>query len=197
MTSSARDAARRPTRFSPDVGREQVGEIYARCLLGAAEKAGEPPPCWQNSTRWWKMCWPPFPSWKRCSARRWSAMRRRSSLLDRVFSRGCPGCFSNFLKVVSRHGRLDCLRAIRHQARKLYEEMQGNVRVRITTAAAVAPEQVEQIAAALAASLGRRPILETVVDPALIGGAVLRIGDTVYDGSVANQLQSHSPADDR
>ena len=95
----------------------------------------------------------------------------------------------NFLKVVSRHGRLDCLRAIRHEARKVYEERLGNVHVRITTAAPMAPEQAEQITAALAASLGRRPILETVVDPALVGGAVLRIGDTVYDGSVANQLQ--------
>ena len=60
----------------------------------------------------------------------------------------------------------------------------------MTTATAVDPRQIEQIAAALGASLGQRPILETVVDPALIGGAVLRIGDTVYDGSVANQLQS-------
>ena len=47
----------------------------------------------------------------------------------------------------------------------------------------------ERFAATLGALLGQRPILETVVDPALIGGAVLRIGDTVYDGSVANQLQ--------
>jgi F-type H+-transporting ATPase subunit delta len=96
----------------------------------------------------------------------------------------------NFLKVVSRHGRLDCLRAIRYIARKLYEEMQGNVRVRVTTATAVDPRQIEQIAATLGVTLGQRPILETRVDPALIGGAILRIGDTVYDGSVANQLQS-------
>ena len=68
--------------------------------------------------------------------------------------------------------------------------MQGSVRVRLTTASPVSAAQVEQIAAALAAALGRRPILEAVVDPALIGGAVLRVGDTVYDGSVANQLQS-------
>ena len=72
----------------------------------------------------------------------------------------------------------------------LYEEMQNNVRVRVTTAAPIDAGQADHIAAALAASLGRRPVLETTVDPALIGGAVLRIDDTVYDGSVANQLQS-------
>ncbi len=114
----------------------------------------------------------------------------KTELLDRVFQPRISKLLLNFLKVVSRHGRLDCLRAIRQQARKLYEEAQGDVRVRITTATAVDPKQVERIAAALAASLGRRPILEMVVDPALVGGAVLHIGDTVYDGSVANQLQS-------
>ena len=67
--------------------------------------------------------------------------------------------------------------------------MQGQSRVRLTTAAAVDRSRSSNCRR-LAASRGRRPILETVVDPALIGGAVLRIGDTVYDGSVANQLQS-------
>ena len=113
----------------------------------------------------------------------------KAALLDRVFAAQISRLLLNFLKVVARHGRLDCLRAIRRQARILYEELRGNVRVRMTTATAVEPQQIEQIAAALAALLGQRPILETVVDPALIGGAVLRIGDTVYDGSVANQLQ--------
>ena len=114
----------------------------------------------------------------------------KAAVLDRVFAAQMSRLLLNFLKVVARHGRLDCLRAIRRQARVLYEELQGNVRVRMTTATAVEPQQLEQIAAALGALLGQRPILETVVDPALIGGLVLRMGDTVYDGSVANQLQS-------
>ena len=37
--------------------------------------------------------------------------------------------------------------------------------------------------------LGGEPLVEQVVDPTVIGGAVLRVGDVVYDGSVANQLQ--------
>ena len=37
--------------------------------------------------------------------------------------------------------------------------------------------------------LGGEPIIQWVTDPDLIGGAVLRVGDTVYDGSVAGQLE--------
>ena len=49
---------------------------------------------------------------------------------------------------------------------------------------------VEHIAESLRAKLGGEPIFQQETDPSLIGGAVLRIGDTVYDGSIANQLQN-------
>ncbi len=114
----------------------------------------------------------------------------KTALLDRVFQPRHVTVAAEFPqgRVAARPAGLPARDPARRPARFTKRSL-GNVRVRITTAAAVAPEQVEQIAAALAASLGQRPILETVVDPALIGGAVLRIGDTVYDGSVANQLQ--------
>ena len=49
---------------------------------------------------------------------------------------------------------------------------------------------LDEITQSLRVALGSELILESTVDPELIGGAVLRIEDTVYDGSVANQLES-------
>jgi F-type H+-transporting ATPase subunit delta len=186
---TARDA-QAAERFSPDVGREQIGEIYARALLGAAEKSGQSAAVLDELDAIIDEAFSGSPKLETVFASPLINHEEKSALLDRVFHSRISQLLLNFLKVVSRRGRLDCLRAIRFQFRKLYEEARGDVRVRITTATAVEPNQVEKIAAALAASLGRRPILETVVDPALVGGAVLRIGDTVYDGSVANQLQT-------
>jgi len=185
---TARDA-RTAERFSPDVGREQIGEIYARALLGAAQSAGETAEVLDELDALIDEAFANSPKLETVFASLLVKHEEKTTLLDRIFQPRLSRLLLNFLKVVSRHGRLDCLRAIRQRSRKLYEEMQGSVRVRMTTATAVDPAQVEQIAAALAASLGRRPILEMVVDPALVGGAVLRVGDTVYDGSVANQLQ--------
>jgi F-type H+-transporting ATPase subunit delta len=186
---TARDA-HAAERFSPDVGREQVGEIYARALVGAAEKAGQSSAVLDELDAIVDEAFAGSPKLETVLASPLINHEEKSALLERVFQPRISRLLLNYLKVVSRHGRLDCLRAIRLQAHKLYEEARGDVRVRITTATPVEPTQVEKIAAALAASLGRRPILETVVDPALVGGAVLRIGDTVYDGSVANQLQT-------
>ncbi len=185
----ARDA-QAAARLSPDVGQEKVGEIYARALLGAAETAGQTAVVLDELDAIVSQVFEQFPKLETVLGSLLVSHEEKTLLLDRVFAAQISRLLLNFLKVVSRHGRLDCLRAVRLQARKLYEEMQGSVRVRITTATAVDASQIEQIAATLSAALGQTPILQTVVDPALIGGVILRIGDTVYDGSVANQLQS-------
>ncbi len=185
----ARDA-QAATRFSPNVDQEKIGEIYSRALLGATEDAGQTVAVLEELDALVDEVLSRFPKLESVLSSLLVSPDEKIVQLDRVFAAQISRLLLNFLKVVARRGRLDCLRAIRHEARKLYDEMLEKTRVRIATAAAVDPQQLERIAALLGASLGQRPILETVVDPALIGGAVLRIGDTVYDGSVAHQLQS-------
>ena len=62
-------------------------------------------------------------------------------------------------------------------------------RAEVTTAAPLAPEQVAALHQQLAVATGRRLTLTTRVDPAIIGGAVARVGGIVYDSSIATQLQ--------
>jgi F-type H+-transporting ATPase subunit delta len=62
------------------------------------------------------------------------------------------------------------------------------VQAEVTTAAPLPPDQAAQLQQRLGSVIGRTVTLKTKVDPALIGGMVTRIGSTVYDGSVANQL---------
>ena len=94
----------------------------------------------------------------------------------------------NFLKVVAQHGRLDCLRVIQHSSQEMYRQMQGRIAVHLATATAVGAEMINSISSRLQAALGGQIDLQASVDADLIGGLVLRVGDTVYDGSVANQL---------
>ena len=62
------------------------------------------------------------------------------------------------------------------------------VAAEVTTAAPLSPEATAQLQQRLSGTIGRTVTMTTKVDPALIGGAVTRIGSTVYDGSVATQL---------
>ena len=93
------------------------------------------------------------------------------------------------MKVVSQHGRLDFLRAIHREVHRLDDEQRGRLRVRATTATPLDPQQKTNLEASLRKMFRGEPVLETIVDPQLIGGLVLRVGDTVYDGSVQRQLE--------
>jgi len=73
-------------------------------------------------------------------------------------------------------------------AEKLRDETAGRVQGELTTAAAVDKKVVERIAERLAKVIGKEVKLTKKVDANVIGGMVIRIGDTVYDGSVVNQL---------
>jgi F-type H+-transporting ATPase subunit delta len=63
------------------------------------------------------------------------------------------------------------------------------VRAEVTTTASLPADRAKAIEASLSRSTGRTISLTTRVDPAIIGGVVTRIGSTVYDGSVARQLE--------
>jgi F-type H+-transporting ATPase subunit delta len=63
------------------------------------------------------------------------------------------------------------------------------VRAQLTTAVPLPPDRIAALQQGLARATGRQVQLETKVDGSIIGGAVARIGSTVYDGSVTTQLQ--------
>jgi F-type H+-transporting ATPase subunit delta len=71
---------------------------------------------------------------------------------------------------------------------RLMEEAQV-VRAELTTAMPLPQDRVDALRQGLARATGRQVQLETRIDPSIIGGAVARIGSTVYDGSVTTQLQ--------
>jgi F-type H+-transporting ATPase subunit delta len=63
------------------------------------------------------------------------------------------------------------------------------VRAEVTTAAALPADRLTALQQGLASATGRQVQLENRVDPSIVGGAVTRIGSTVYDGSITTQLQ--------
>ena len=181
--------ARAAAQIEADVGVEQVADIYADALLGVAEKAGQTEAVLEEFDTLVGQVYERFPKLEAILGSALVAHEEKLEILDRVLGGKVSSEFLDFLKVVSRHGRLDILRAILRQARLRYERLRGRVRVCLTTATPLEQAQIQQLTENLRAMLGGEPLVEQVVDPTLIGGAVLRVGDVVYDGSIANQLQ--------
>ena len=132
----------------------------------------------------------PYPELERLLASALVSHEEKVDVLDRTLAAQASPLLLDFLKVVSRHGRLDCLRAIHQQTHELYERMRGQVTVQVSTAVPLSGDAAGRIAENLKNVLDGQPIVQEVVDPDLIGGVVVRVGDTVFDGSVATQLES-------
>ncbi len=109
-------------------------------------------------------------------------------LIDRVFSGKTSPLVASFLRVLVRHDRLDLVPLIAREARLRQEVRSGKQRVQIKTAMPLSDQSRDRVRQRLAESLPFEPILETQVDPSLIGGIVIRVGDTVYDSSLATRV---------
>lgn len=96
---------------------------------------------------------------------------------------------SNFIFILLDNHRIQYFSEICKAYRKAVNERLGLVEARITTAAEVDGQIKSQLEFQLAQLTGKRVLLEFEVDRDLIGGVITRIGDTIYDGSVRQQLR--------
>jgi F-type H+-transporting ATPase subunit delta len=95
-----------------------------------------------------------------------------------------------FVGVLARNNRLDLLRGVAGAYRQLLEERAGRVPVKVTAAVELSDAQRAAIASSLKNVLDQEPVLDVRVDPDLLGGMVVQVGDTVIDTSVRTRLQS-------
>lgn len=101
---------------------------------------------------------------------------------------------TNFLKLLLEYGRVDVLPEIAEHFETLKAEVENTVDVVITSATPLSEAQKKAMTEALKARLGRQVRLETDIDENLIGGAVIRAGDVVIDGSLRARLSGLSNA---
>ncbi len=96
---------------------------------------------------------------------------------------------ANLIRLLAENRRLALLPAIAELYEALRADAEGVVEAQLVAARDVDEAQRQRIAEALQQRLGRRVQLSCQTDPALLGGAVVRAGDLVIDGSVRGRLQ--------
>lgn len=94
----------------------------------------------------------------------------------------------NFLLYLIDQRRLVDFDAIQSEYERLADEAAGRLQADVVSASPLRDDQRERLRRALAARAGREVELAVHVDPELIGGAVVRVGGLVFDGSLRTQL---------
>ena len=174
-------------------GSQSGAGTYARALLGAAEKAGAADQIVGELSSWVDDV---LAKNKQLDGVLSSSMvdpAEKHRMLDRAIGPGAKGLKAHpvllkFLKVMANHGRLGITRAVRNAAQAQLDTLRGRVEVLVTTASLLPESQTAALRDRLRTLLGGEPVVETKVDPQVIGGLIVRVGDNVYDGSVATNL---------
>ena len=173
-----------------DVDRQKLGSIYAVALLRAAEKAGRADEAVGEYSEFVDQVLSRHPQFEEALASPRVSVEDKQGMLDRVLGGRVSNELLTFLKVVAQHGRLDCLREIKSAARDELNRIRNRATAVVTTAEAMSPDLAAQVADRVRQMIGTEVEIEQRVDPAVIGGLVVRVGDTVYDGSVATKFSN-------
>lgn len=94
----------------------------------------------------------------------------------------------NFIKLLAENDRITLLPEIAALYEHYRAEAEGSIEAEVISATEASEAQLAKIAAALKARLGKEVRVTSKVDPTLIGGAVIRAGDMVIDGSLSGRL---------
>jgi F-type H+-transporting ATPase subunit delta len=182
-----------PRRFTKlptyDTGAWRTAAVYADALVAAAEKAGTTDAVVQEFDSLVDDVLDKLPKFDSVLTSGFVDEDVKEAMLQKAFAKQASPVFLSFLKVVARHGRLDMLRLIHMSVHEEYDRVKNRVRVLVSTAEPLDAAAEQAIAQEIERRLQLQPILDKQVRPELIGGMVLRIGDRVYDGSIATQLE--------
>jgi F-type H+-transporting ATPase subunit delta len=173
--------------MSAGVQGESIARNYAEALLTLARKA-EDPAGWGGMLRQVANAMSGDATlWRFLESPRIGA-DAKSALLSKALGDRVPRLFLRFLQQLLKNRRQMLIPTIADEYDTLLDASEGIVHARVTVARVTTDEDVGMIAARLSRIVGKKVVPHVTIDPSIIGGVVVRMGDTVMDGSVRRKL---------
>jgi F-type H+-transporting ATPase subunit delta len=116
----------------------------------------------------------------------------KKALLEGIFKNEVSQEVLNLLKVLVDGGREGVLEDLKEQYIAIANEHRGIVDMTVTTASPLTKEDEEKLAAAFSRHLNKQLRIHAKVDPKVIGGVLVKIGNRLYDGTLAGKLDRFS-----
>lgn len=168
---------------------QTVARRYALALADVALQQGEAREVQQELAIWSEMI-RANANLREVIANPTIALDQKRKVLNKLIEIARPRTTTvNFLKVLLQNHRLADLEQINQRFATVLDDRAGVVAARVTTARPVATETQQTLQTKLRDLTGKSVRIEFDTDPEMIGGLVTRIGSTIYDGSVRNQLE--------
>jgi len=166
----------------------QVARVYAEALYRAADQQGKADEIMEELDQVVNEVFKRDPGLALYFASASIDEKRKGETLEQAFRGRASDVFAQFLQVLNSHGRLDSLRPIIDAYRRLYNRKKRKVVVVARSAVPLNDEERRRLCDDVRSAAQIEPLLQEEIDPELLGGLVVRIGDWVYDASVRAKL---------
>ena len=185
------------TEPSPEVsgtvfeeGAEEIAHSYATALLNVAESSNEVELLLDELDEFVTDIFQNQPVFAGLLSEGISDAQRRDQLLVTTFEGRAHPTLLKFLRVLNRRDRLGLVPLVARTARAIWHRQNNRIPVTIRSAVALEADQRALLQERLVSLAGgATPMITEEVQPELIGGLVVQIGDQLYDASIRNQLR--------
>jgi F-type H+-transporting ATPase subunit delta len=116
--------------------------------------------------------------------------KQKNDILQKAYGAQMPRNFVRFLQALVRNRRQMLIPEIARSFQDLVDEVEGRVHASVTVAREADDRDRQLIAGELSRAFGKNVVPHYFVNPAILGGVIVRVGDTVLDGSVRRRLQT-------
>ena len=118
------------------------------------------------------------------------AASRKIEILKAALGKRVPPLFLRFLETVIMKRRQMVIPEIAQEYRALIDESEERVHANVTVARELAEHEQDALKRQLSRLFGKRVVPHMSINPAILGGVIVKVGDTVMDGSVRRRLAS-------
>lgn len=173
-----------------DVSARRIAKVYAAALLDTAQKQGQAETVLAELDSLVRDVFEREPQLEVLLSSAAIGRHARRASLQRIFGGRASATFVSFVQVLNDHERLILLRPILAAATAMYDERHRRLRVLVSSAVPLPDDIRQRLETDVRAYFHLEPVLIPQLDPALLGGLKVRIGDVQYDASVRNRLDS-------
>jgi F-type H+-transporting ATPase subunit delta len=173
-----------------DVSAERLARVYAEALLSAADASGHTQQVIEEIDSLIDDVMRSNPQLATLYGGAALGRNARRGAIEKAFTGRASDVFVKFLLVLNEHERLELVRPIRIALHELDDERRRRIKVHVFTAVPLPADYGERIVGAVRQRFGMEPVLVSHVEPALLGGLKIRIGDTQVDATVRTRLDT-------
>ncbi len=113
---------------------------------------------------------------------------QKNAVFSKAYSDKVPNLFLRFLQKLVSNRRQMLIPAIATEYQNLLDEAEGRVHADITVAKPLPEADLQNIVASLSKSLGKTVVPNVIVNPTVLGGVIVKVGDSIMDGSIRRRL---------